>query len=174
MSESVGSLLSDVLANNRKTFKSVIGAYRVGGVRLAQGMGVNLERALEEQAGRFNKDLRVRLVDSSGKVRDFCSARIENVSDGAAKTLDKLYSTAVSAVEKVSERVVAVENPYAQKYFSYVEKAALPSVKMARNLSGRVAARVETAYERIAPKRKTRRKPVVKAKRSVRARRKRA
>ncbi|MET0659867.1 MAG: hypothetical protein ABW110_17100 [Steroidobacteraceae bacterium] len=175
MSESVGSLLSDVLENNRKALKSVIEAYRLGGVRLAQGVGVRLERALEEGAGRLNKNLRVTLVDSSGKVRDFCSQRIEDVSAGADKTVNKFYDTAISAVEIVGERVVAVENPYAQKYLGYVEKAALPSVKLARDLSVRVAQGAETAYERIAPKRKTRTTTVTKAKRrSTRRRAKRA
>lgn len=172
MSDSVGSLLNDVLENNRKTLKSVIEAYRVGGVRLTQGIGVRWERVLE--GGPLNKTLRVRLVDGSGKVRDLCSSGIEKVSDGADKTLTKIYDTAVSTVEKVGERVVAVENPYAVKYLGYVEKAALPSVKLARDLSQRVADGVETAYERVAPKRKAPRKAITKAKSRTRARTKRA
>jgi hypothetical protein len=171
MSDSVGSLLNDVLENNRKACKSVIAAYRVGGVRVTQGIGVRWERVLKD--GPLNKTLRVSLVGGSGKLRNLCNSGIEKVSHGADRTLERVYDTAIATVEKVGDRVVAVENPYAVKYFGFVEKAALPSVKLARDLSQRMADGVETAYARLAPKRKAPRKVVAKAKVRTRGRAKR-
>jgi hypothetical protein len=142
--ESLSAVVIEVLENNLRAGKSFIEAYRVGGVRLAHKLGSRWERGQN--------------------VAEIWSSRIAQVSTGADKVLEKVYDSATSAIETVSERVGTVGNPYAVRYFDYVGKAALPGMKLARALSNRVADGVETVYDRLAPPKSTVvRKPAVKA-----------
>jgi hypothetical protein len=165
-SESLNSVVIDVLQNNRKAGKSFIEAYRSGGVRLTSQVESGWENVIDKRAGKLNKKLRSKLIDGGQKVTQFLAQRIEMISDGADKTLDKVYKQATTAVEKVATKVESVDNQYATKYFDYVGKVALPGVKLARGLSGKLVDGVETVYDRMAPKRKAvrkvTRKPMVK------------
>jgi len=161
--ESLSSVVIDVLKNNHKVGKSVIDAYRVGGARLASQLESRWEWVLDTRAGKFNKGLHSRLTNGGQKVSHFLSQRIEKLSNTADKALEKAYDGAATVVKKVTAKVDAVDNEYATRYFDYVGKVTLPSAKLARGLTEKLADGVETAYDRLAPKRKTAYKSAKKA-----------
>jgi len=127
-SELLSSVVRDVLKNNRKTGKSVVLAYRVGGKRLIQKSGVD------------------KLGNGGQKVTSILLKGINKVSNGAEGLVDTVYDRASQAVEKVAETVDGVGNEYATQYFDLVSKAAMPGAKIARGLSGKVATRISKIY----------------------------
>jgi hypothetical protein len=127
-SETLDSVVLDVLKNNRRIGKSFVGAYRVGGTRLIR----------RSPSGK--------LGERGQKVGDLMIQGIDKASDGANGALDKVYDLAANAIAKTAD------NDYAAKYFDLVGKVALPSAKLARNLSGKLAARVGKVYRSAGPK----------------------
>jgi hypothetical protein len=116
--ESLSSVMLDVLKNNRRVGKTLVDAYRV---KSTQFVDKNL-------SGKFG--------DRGQKVSDFLIQGIDTASDSAAATLVKVCDFASSAITKI------IDNAYATKYSNLVSKMALPGVKIARNLSGKLADRL--------------------------------
>jgi hypothetical protein len=128
-SESLSAVVLDVLKQNRKVGKSVVDAYRTGGTRL-------IEKNLSSRLGTRGKKVTGLLVKGIGKA-----------SDGAERALDTVCDQATKAVESVAAKVNGVENQYAAKYFDLVGKITLPSAKIARNLSTKIAAGTAKVYK---------------------------
>jgi hypothetical protein len=128
--QSLSLLVLDVLKNNRKVGKAIVKAYRAGGTRLV------------------NRQLPGALGQRGEKVTHFLANGIGRSSDVVDVTLDKIYSHASKAVEKVAAAVDGVENPYATKYFDLVTSLTLPGARIARDVSGKVAARTGKIHGR--------------------------
>jgi len=172
--ESLNSVVNDVLKNNRKTAKSFIEVYRVGGTRLASEFESRWERLIEGRAGKLDERVRSKLIDAAKKVSSTMTTGIEKVSTGAEKAVNVVYDRAASAVQKMSDGIGNVGNSYATTYFDYVGKVTLPSLKLTRDLSDRVAGGVESLQGRLTPKhkaasRKTTRKVAAKPARAAKA-----
>jgi len=129
-SESLSSVVLDVLKQNRKVGKSFVDAYRVGGKRI-------IERNLSDKLGNRGKKIGGLLVKG-----------ISKASDGADLALEKVCDQASSAVRKVAAKVSGMDNRYAAKYFSLVGKVTLPGAKIARDLSTKLAEGTAKAYKR--------------------------
>jgi hypothetical protein len=166
-SESLSSVVLEILENNLKTGKSVIESYRKGGQKLASKIESGWVTVVDKGASRLDKKIRTRLVDGGQKVTNFVSDRVAGVSDTAGSALDKVYDRAAKAVETVSSRVEGVNNEYASKYFDYVGKVTLPGAKLALNLSNRLANGVDTIYGKAAAKPKAARKSPLKRTRAA-------
>jgi hypothetical protein len=141
--QSLSLVVLDVLKNNRKVGKAIVKAYRTGGTRL----------------------VKQQLLGSRGeKVTNFLANGIGRSSEVVGVALDKIYTHASKAVEKVAAAVDGVENPYATKYFDLVTSLTLPGARIARKVSGKVAARTSMMHGRVVKKvaRKTVRKIVKK------------
>jgi len=150
-SEKVGSIVLDILENNRKTGRSIIESYRKGGIRLNHRIESGWEKVIDKGAGRLDKKLCAKLVDGGHKLTGFWSKQVTMVSDAAEKALDTVYDGATKAFEKVKSKVEGVDNKYASQYFAYVGKAALPGAKLALDLSARLADGTDKLYGRLAP-----------------------
>jgi hypothetical protein len=145
--QSLSLVVLDVLKNNRKVGKAILKAYRNGGTRLVK------------------QQLPVALGHRGEKVTNFLANGIGKSSHVVDVTLDKIYSHASKAVEKVAAAVDGVENQYATKYFDLVSSLTLPGARIARDMSGKVAARTGKVHARTVKKvaRKAVRKIVKKA-----------
>jgi hypothetical protein len=165
-SESVSSVVLDILENNRKTGKSVVESYRKGGIRLTHRIESGWVKVIDKGASKLDKKLRAKLVEGGHKVTDFWSKRVVAVSDTAEKALDMAYDGAAKAFETVKSKVEGVDNKYANQYLAYIGKAALPSAKIALDLSARLADGADMLYGRIAPSAKAPRKARAKRTRS--------
>jgi phage-related protein len=166
-SETLSSVVLEILENNLKTSKSFIESYRKGGMKIASRIESGWEQVVDKGASRLDKKIRTRLVDGGQKVTNFLSNRVAGVSDTAESAMDKVYDGATKAIEKVSSKVGGVDNKYASKYFDYVGKATLPGAKLALNLSNRLADGVDSLYGKIAAKPATVRKSPAKRARSA-------
>jgi hypothetical protein len=145
--QSLSLVVLDVLKNNRKVGKAIVKAYRTGGTRLVK------------------QQLPGALGDRGEKVTKFLADRIGRTSDVVDVALDKIYDHASKAVVRAAATVDGVENRYAAKYFDLVSNLTLPGARMARDVSGMVAARTSKTHARPAAKvaRKAVRKIVKKA-----------
>jgi hypothetical protein len=146
VSESVSSVVMETLENSRKTGKSVIESYRNGSNRLANGMESGWEKVIDLGASRLDKKLHTKLVKGGKKVRQLLSDRVAIVADTAGTIVDKVCGGAAKAIETVTSKVEDVDNKYANQYFTFVGKAMMPSAKLARILSARVADSVGSLY----------------------------
>jgi hypothetical protein len=117
-SETLSSVMLDVLKNNRRVGKILVDAYRVKSTQFVE----------KNLSGKFG--------DRGQKVGDFLIKGIDTAADSGAGALVKVCEQASSAIRKI------VDNAYATKYFDLVGKIALPGAKIARNLSGKLADRL--------------------------------
>jgi phage-related protein len=145
--ESLSSVVIDMLETNRTTGKSAIEVYRSGVTRIAKGV----ESVIEAGAGRINKKLQGNIAKRTRRLTGLVTDRVAKVSDGAGKALDRVYDGFANAVHTVSKRVDSIDNGYATRYFDYVGKAALPSVKLTRDVTTRIADGVDSVYSRLTP-----------------------
>jgi hypothetical protein len=116
--ESLNSVMVDVLKNNRQVGKSLVEAYRTGGTKL-------VEKSL---SGRFGA--------RGLKVGEFLIKGIGKASDTAEDAMGMMCNRACGVLVKIDD------NKYAAKYLGLVSKVTLPSAKIVRNLSGKLAQRV--------------------------------
>jgi hypothetical protein len=151
--QSLSLVVLDVLKNNRKVGKAIVKAYRTGGTRLVK------------------QQLPGALGNRGEKVTSFLANGIGRTSDVADGALDKIYNHASKAIVKVAATVDGVENQYASKYFDLIANLTLPSARIARNVSGKVAARTSKTHGRTATKvaRKAVRKIVKKGRAAAKA-----
>ena len=120
-SESYGSVVLDVLKQNRKVGKSLVDAYRVGGISLVQ------------------KNLSGKLGRRGDKVTNLLIKGIAKTSDGTEVALNIVGDQASKAIEAVIAKVDGVENKYATKVIDVFSRISLPGAKIARRLSSKLA-----------------------------------
>ena len=120
-SESYGSVVLDVLKQNRKVGKSLVDTYRVGGISLVE------------------KNLSGKLGNRGEKVTKLLIKGIAKTSDGTEVALNIVSDQASKAIEAVIAKVDGVENKYATKVFDVLGRISLPGAKIARSLSSKLA-----------------------------------
>lgn len=120
-SESYGSVVLDVLKQNRKIGKSLVDTCRVGGIRLVE------------------KNLSGKLGYRGDKVTNLLIKGIAKAADGTEVALNMVGDRASKAIEAVIAKVDGVENEYATKYFNVLSRISLPGAKIARSLSSKLA-----------------------------------
>jgi hypothetical protein len=120
--ESLSTVMLEVLKNNRQVAKSLIEAYRTRATRL-------IENGLASRLGSRGR-----------KLGDVLVKRIDRVSDSAEGMMVGMCNRACGLVEKMDD------GKYAAKYLGPVGKAMLPGAKIVRNLSGTLAARIATKH----------------------------
>lgn len=121
-SESVSSVLVDLLNNNRKVGRALVSLYRRGGTEL-------LERSLPGALG-----------NRAQHVKELLQSVIGRASDSADIALDKVYDTTAKAVVKVATRVDDFADQYAPKSINIARQLTLPGAQLARHVSATVAA----------------------------------
>jgi hypothetical protein len=126
--ESLSSLVLDVLDNNRKVGKSIVGAYREGGTRLV------------------SRRLFLALGSRGERIDDLLVAGVGKASDGADYALDTFYDRASRVVTKVASTVDTLGDRYSPVSLNFVRNAVLPGARIARRLSTRLAARCGRFY----------------------------
>jgi len=134
----VGSLLQDVIANNRKGNKMLIGAFRTVHARAAGRVVAQVDKALDSKiASRIKPTVRKNLVAASKSASSVWEKRTAQISDGAAKAVDAVFDRTTTAMKSISARIDNVDNKnkYAARYFELLGKAALPGVRVAHSAS---------------------------------------
>ncbi len=134
----VGSLLQDVIANNRKGNKMLIGAFRTAHARAAGRVVARVDKALDSKiAARIKPAVRKNLVAASKSASSLWEKRTAQMSDGAAKAVDAVFDRTTTAMKSISARIDNVDNKnkYAARYFELLGKAALPGVRVAHSAS---------------------------------------
>ena len=134
----VGSLLQDVIANNRKGNKILIGAFRTAQARAASGVGARVDKALgSNAAARLKPTVRKNLAAASKSVASLWEKRTGKISDGAEKAVDAVFDRTTSTIKAIADRIDAVDdkNKYAARYFELIGKAALPGIRVAHGAS---------------------------------------
>ena len=134
----VGSLLKDVIANNHKGNRMLIGAFRTAHARVAGGVGARVEKALEgKMAARINPAVRKNLAAASKSATSLWEKRTSQLSDGAVKAVDAVFDRTTSTIKGISDRIDSFDgkNKYAARYVELLGKAALPGVRVAHSAS---------------------------------------
>ncbi|MET0165178.1 MAG: hypothetical protein ABW318_09265 [Vicinamibacterales bacterium] len=134
----VGSLLQDVIANNQKGNKMLIGAFRTAHSRAAGRVGARVDKALDgKMAARISPAVRKNLAAASKSVTSIWAKRTGQVSDGAAKAVDALFDRTTTTIKSISKRIESVDqkNKYAARYFELLGRAALPGARVAHSAS---------------------------------------
>jgi hypothetical protein len=144
--ESVSSVVIDVLKNNREAGKSLIKAYRTGGTRILRGCDAQWNRVIDLGGDKLNKKIRARLLDGGQVVSEFLAGQIVGIAHTVGRALDTAYDQAASLVSLVSTKVDAIDLPYAPKYVGYVSAGALPGVKLVRKVSETLTGGMDSFY----------------------------
>ena len=134
----VGGLLQDVIANNRKGNKMLIGAFRTAHARAAGRVVARVDKALDSKiAARIKPAVRKNLVAASKAASSLWEKRTAQMSDGATKAVDAVFDRTTTAMKSISARIDNVDNKnkYAARYFDLLGKAALPGVRVAHSAS---------------------------------------
>ena len=134
----VGSLLQDVIANNRKGNKLLIGAFRTAHARVAGRVGARVEKVLEgRMAARIKPAVRKNLAAASKSATSLWEKQTGQISNGAEKAVDVVFGRTTSTIRSISERIdnFDTKNKYAARYFELLGKAALPGVRVAHSAS---------------------------------------
>jgi len=151
--ETLTSVLGDVIRNNAKTGKLLIRAYRAGShravTRFGKGLGYVIDRTGEElSAAQRNK------VSGVGhRFVKFADQSVGRAAEGAELALERLYKGATAMVETLDTNLAKVEGPLASRYVEFATNVTLPAAKLARVVSDRIVegtARVTAAS--VAPK----------------------
>ena len=127
-SESVSSVIVDVLDNNRKVGRAVVGLYRRGGTKL-------LDKSLPGALGSRKR-----------RVKDLLQSAIGKASDTTDNALDTVYDRTAKTVVKVATKVDGFTDQYAPKIGQLARQIALPGARIARGVSARVAATADNIY----------------------------
>jgi hypothetical protein len=121
-SESLSSVIIDLLDNQHTVGRAVVGLYRRGGTKL-------LDKSLPESLGNRGQQVKHVLETVIGKA-----------SDGADVALDKLYGVTASTVEKLATKVDGVGGQYAPRSLNFARQLTLPGALIARKVSATLAA----------------------------------
>jgi len=121
--ESLSSIVLDVVANNRQIAKSIVGACRRSAARISDSP---LSRLLGQRGARLD---------------DLLSRGIGKTSDGAHYVLDRLYDRVSDVVTKTGSAVDEVGSQYSPACLNLARQAALPGARMARAISATLATR---------------------------------
>ena len=147
-SESVSSVIVELLDNNRKVARAVVGLYRQGGTKL------------------LDKSLPGTLGNRGQRVKDLLQSVIGRAADTADIALDTVYARTAKAVVKVATTVDGFAGQYAPRSVQLARQIALPAARIARRVSARVASTAGNVYPIKAQKNAA--KPIRKATRQTR------
>jgi hypothetical protein len=149
-SESLSSVIIDLLDNQHKIGRAVVGLYRGGGTKL-------LDKSLLESLGNRGQ-----------QVKDVLESVIGKASDGADVALDKLYGNTAKAVEKLATKVDSVGGQYGPRCLNLARQITLPGARIARKVTATLAATATKIYPITAGKAtaKPTRKPAKKTRKS--------
>jgi hypothetical protein len=140
--ENAGSVAQELLANNVRVSKQMIGAYRAATGYFVGRIEGGMQKVLASApAGRLNVQTRRNLGTVSQRLTGIYAKTFERISDGADKLVERIGDRSSDAIEKVG--VTAIDNKYATRYVGLVNRVSLPPLKLARDLSGWVATRAE-------------------------------
>ena len=127
-SESLSSVIIDLLDNHHKVGRAVVGLYRRGGTKL-------LDRSLPASLGNGGR-----------QVKDVLETVIGKASDGADVALDKLYGITATTVGKLATKVDDVGGQYAPRCLDLARQITLPGARIARKASATLASTVSKIY----------------------------
>jgi hypothetical protein len=127
-SESLSSVIIDLLDNQHKVGRAVVGLYRRGGTKL-------LDQSLPESLGNRGR-----------QVKDVLESVIVKASDGADVALDKLYGNTAKAVGKLATKVDGVGVRYAPICLNLARQITLPGALIARKVSATLASTAGKIY----------------------------
>ena len=149
--ETLTTVLGDVLRNNTKTGKLLIRAYRTGShravARFGKGLGYVIGRAGEEMtAAQRNK-----VSGVGGRFVKFADQSLGRAADGAEQALERFYKGATAMVETLDTNLAKVEGPFATRYVEFATNVTLPAAKLARAVSDRIVEGTERVTATVGP-----------------------
>jgi hypothetical protein len=138
--ENATSLVQDLLANNVRVSKQLIGAYRSATGYVVTRMDGGVKKVLgSTPATRVNVTVLNNVGAAAERLTGFYSKAFERVSDSADKIVDEIGDRTSGAIEKVATTVTNMDNKYASRYVEIVGRVSLPALKLARDLSVKLA-----------------------------------
>ena len=132
-SENLGSVVLDVVENNRRMVQAMLGAYRTGGAKL-------IDQSL---SGRFG--------GRGARAAQFLSRGIEKTSAAVEAVVSGAHCQVSSAVARINAWAGQVDNRYASSYLQLLGTLSLPGARVARALSGQLASGADRLYGAGAP-----------------------
>ena len=147
--ETLTVIIDDVLRNNVKTGKLLVRAYRAGSHRALAGFGKGIGTVLEGTGQSLTPAQRTKLLHVGQRFAEFADESVNRMSEGAQKAIDALYKGASGVVEQLEARMGEVDNPYASRYVEFATNLTLPTAKLARVVSGKIAEGTEKASGRL-------------------------
>lgn len=142
--ETASTVVQDLLANNIRVSKQVIGVYRAATGYLVNSLDTGMKRALASRpAGRVDADTRLNIGSMGARVTGLYAKTFERVSDGAEQIVDQIGGRTSGAIDKVASSVADVDNKYVTRYLQLANRVSLPALKLARDLTDSLATRTE-------------------------------
>ena len=127
-SESLSSVIIDLLNNQHKVGRAVVGLYRRGGTQL-------LDETLPKAFGN-----RVR------QVKDVLESVVSKASHGADVALDEVYGNTAKVVGNLATKVDDVGAQYAPRFLELARQITLPGALLARKVSATMASTAGMIY----------------------------
>jgi hypothetical protein len=132
-SENLGSVVLDVVENNRRMVQAMLGAYRTGGTKL---IGQSL-------SGRFG--------GRGARAAQFLSRGIDKTSTAIETAVSGGNCQVSNAVARINAWAGQIDNRYASRYLQLLGTLSLPGARVARALSGQLASGADRLYGAGAP-----------------------
>ena len=137
-SESLSSVVQNVIEDDRLVGKNLVEAYRVGGTFACGTLDKRVQAALV-RVPLLNDAVKTYVSNASKRLTQLVGKSVAAISDGADSVIDRVSDGATGALTQVASRAEGVDNKYAVQYVQLVSKLSMPGAKLAQNVSGRMA-----------------------------------